>query len=255
MDKAKKEAPKQTSLVLRSCAGDMTSHGGFVWPGVGEEAVAPDWEATNECGNGLHGWLHGAGDHSASGYLDSDAKWLVVEVDDDSIRMLGGKVKFPRGVVRFVGDKQGAAAYIIEHDPLARNVAVIGASITVGDKQVACVGALGTATAGDSGTATAGDSGTATAGYSGTATAGDSGTATAGDYGTATAGDSGTATAGYAGTATAGDYGEIRIRYYDHKASRYRTKVGYIGEDRLKAGVAYRLDAKQNFVEVDEVAA
>ncbi|HBN9312190.1 hypothetical protein ACM7ON_24475, partial [Pseudomonas aeruginosa] len=89
--------------------------------------------------------------------------------------------------------------------------------------------------------------GTATAGRWGTATAGDKGTATAGDEGTATAGDEGTATAGYKGTATAGEKGEIRIRYWDEKADRYRTVIGYIGEDGLEPNVPYRLNADHKF--------
>jgi hypothetical protein len=82
----------------------------------------------------------------------------------------------------------------------------------------------------------------------GTATAGYRGTATAGYGGTATAGDEGTATAGYRGTATAGDGGEIRIRYWDGK--RYRTRIGYIGEDGLEPNKKYRLNGDAKFVEV-----
>jgi hypothetical protein len=223
--------PVATSLVLRTCRADMTSTNGFVWPEVGGEASCPDWSAKAECGNGLHGWLYGQGDHGCSSFLDTDSKWLVVEVATDSIVMLGGKCKFPRGTVRFAGERKAATEFLLANEPRSSSVAVIGAMLTVGDRQAVIVGALGsatagysgTATAGDSGTATAGDrgtatagysgtatagySGTATAGYSGTATAGDSGTATAGDRGTATAGYSGTATAGYSGTATAGDSG------------------------------------------------
>jgi hypothetical protein len=112
---------------------------------------------------------------------------------------------------------------------------------TAGDGGTATAGVGGTATAGDRGTATAGDWGTATAGDGGTATAGVGGAATAGDRGTATAGDRGTATAGDEGTATAGDEGTIHLRWWDGSADRYRTAVGYVGEDGIKAGVSYRV--------------
>jgi hypothetical protein len=230
---------KETSLVLRTCAADMSSQNGFVWPQVGEVAGAPDWIDNNECGNGLHGWLFGQGDHGVSSYLDSTSKWLVVEVESNTIVMLGGKCKFPRGKVVFVGDKKDATDYLIANEPRAREVAVIGAQLVVGEKKTVIVGALGTATAGyrgtatagDRGTATAGDSGTATAGDSGTATAGDSGTATAGDSGTATAGDSGTATAGYSGTATAGDSGTATAGDRGTATAGYRgtATAGYRG--------------------------
>src|SRR5690606_28682777 len=87
--------------------------------------------------------------------------------------------------------------------------------------------------------ATAGDDGTATAGEGGTATAGDRGTATAGAFGTATAGDRGTATAGDFGTATAGEGGVIQLAWWD--GTRRRAAVGYVGEDGIRAGVAYRV--------------
>jgi hypothetical protein len=290
------------ALVLRTCRSDMTSTHGFVWPEAGGVATAPDWESSHECGNGLHGWLYGQGDYSCSNFLDETSKWLVVEIDLKEAVMLGGKCKFRSGAVKFAGDKKSATDYLIANEPQAAGVAVIGATLAVGDNQAATVGALGTATAGYSGTATAGYRGTATAGYSGTATAGDSGTATAGyrgtatagyrgtatagDSGTATAGYSGTATAGYSGTATAGyrgtatagysgtatagysgtatagyrgtatagELGEIRIKYWDAKSDRYRTKIGYIGEDGLLANVAYRLNDNLKFEAVAETA-
>ncbi|MFJ1253401.1 hypothetical protein ACGLHR_11690, partial [Cupriavidus sp. CuC1] len=199
---------KQTSLVLRVCRHNMTSRGGFAWPEVGGEVAAPDWKANSECGNGLHGWLYGQGDHSCVNYWqEENSKWLVLEVPSADIVMLGGKCKFPRATVRFVGTKSEAADYILAHEPRAANVDVIGAVRLVGDKLNVLVGSLGTATAGEGGTATAGKGGTATAGNYGTATAGEGGTATAGNYGTATAGEGGTATAGEGGTATAGNYG------------------------------------------------
>ena len=275
---AKKAAPNnETSLVMRVCRADFSSHGGFVWPSaVGSEVTAPDWKQNNACGNGLHGWIYGQGDVSCvDHWAQPDAKWLVLEVESSTIIMLGGKAKFPRAVVRFVGDRASAAAFILANESRAKAENCIGHVVQVGEGQVAAAGSLGTATAGDRGTATAGDSGTATAGslgtatagslgtatagYSGTATAGSLGTATAGSLGTATAGDrgtatagySGTATAGYSGTATAGDSGEIQIKWWDAKAERYRTAIAYVGEGGIKANVAYRLNDKNEFVEAN----
>ncbi|MGX0622379.1 hypothetical protein ACUXAV_005100 [Cupriavidus metallidurans] len=289
----------ETSLVLRVCAPDMTSRNGFKWPGVGESVSAPDWKANSECGEGLHGWLYGQGEHDCVSYWQQpEAKWLVLEVRSADIIMLGGKCKFPSAVVRFVGTKSEAADYIVANEPRAASVDVIGLVRLVGDKQSTLVGALGTATAGyrgtatagNYGTATAGNYGTATAGYRGTATAGEGGTATAGEGGTATAGNYGTATAGYrgtatageggtatagyrgtatageggtatageggtatageGGTATAGEGGELRIQQWDAKSDRYRTRIGYVGEDGIKAETKYQLDDAGKFVEV-----
>jgi hypothetical protein len=140
----------------------MTSHGGFKWPESGPIECS-DWSPEPECGHGLHGLLRGEGDGTLLNW-DLDAKWLVVEVHTDTAVDIGGKVKFPRGVVVHCGDRLSATNFLYEHG---------------------CQGAVvgGTATAGHNGTATAGDYGTATAGYRGTATAGHNGTATAGDGG------------------------------------------------------------------------
>lgn len=187
---------QETALVLRVCKSDMTSHGGFVWPSeVGAEVVAPDWIANDECGNGLHGWLYGQGKHDCvDHWRDAEAKWLVLEAVLADVVMLGGKCKFPRAVVRFVGGKSDAAAHIIANEPRSAGVVVIGETKVVGDKQAATVGALGTATAG----------------YS----------------------------------------GELRIKWYDNKANRYRTAQAYVGENGIKANTPYRLNDKHEFVEV-----
>ena len=143
-------------LVMRTCDASMKSHGGFVWPKSGP-VECPDWIANEKCGNGLHGLLWGSGDASLMDWSES-SNWIVVEVEQSDIVDLGGKVKFPRGVVVYCGTRKEAADLICKHCPA-------GTKVT-----------LGTATAGDMGTATAGDMGTATAGYMGTATAGDMGT-------------------------------------------------------------------------------
>ena len=147
--------PEGKVLCLRTCSSDLKSHKGFQWPESGP-VECPDWSAVPECGNGLHGMLHGEGDYQLLNW-DDTAKWLVVEVEQSVIIDLSGKVKFPRGVVVCCGDRRTATDFIIKHGLPGKKV-------------------LG-------GTATAGDRGTATAGYMGTAAAGTYGTATAGAYG------------------------------------------------------------------------
>ena len=202
-------------LVLRVCRADLTSPSidanGFRWPEAGEVA-APDWDPYPRCGGGLHGWLWGEGKvHGNIGQDvidDPKSRWLIVEVLKSDVVELPGKVKFPRGEVVFVGDREAAVAYLVERAPSGKSIA------------------FHRATAGESGTATAGESGTATAGYGGTATAGHGGTATAGDRGTATAGESGT----------------IAIRWYDPKCDKYRLAVAEVGESGIEPATAYCLD-------------
>ena len=125
-------------LVLKSIAANMKAYGGFQWPESGAVS-APDWKPTEECGNGLHGWLWGAGDAGLR-CMDDDAKWLVLSVPSDFVD-LGQKVKFPSCEIKYLGDRETAVA-IIQHYAPGGTPAMFG-----------------TATAGYRGTATAGDEG------------------------------------------------------------------------------------------------
>ena len=102
------ETQTETALVLRTCAADMTSYGGFRWPESGPVSC-PDWKPKPVCGNGLHGFLWGEGDGSLISW-DADSRWLVVEVDPTTVVELKGKVKFPTGVVVFCGAPSRSSA-------------------------------------------------------------------------------------------------------------------------------------------------
>jgi len=232
---------------------------------------APDWSPAPHCGEGLHGFLNGCGNGALADWNES-AKWLIIEVDSEVLIDLKGKVKFPRGEVAFCGDRLGAIAKLEALAPETKHMPVIGAirvaganmqchagdrgTATAGVEGTATAGYRGDATAGDYGTATAGDYGTATAGYFGKAIAEDYGTATAGERGTATAGYRGTATAGAGGTATAGDggkvtaggEGKISINWWDEKAKRLRTTIGYVGEDNIQANIPYQCDKEGKLI-------
>jgi len=198
--------------ILKTTKSDGSTYGGFKWTlEVGAIITAPDFDPTPECGKGLHGWLNGVG-CGTIGYCDKhDARWLVLETEDEIIQ-LNGKVKFKSCSVLHVGDRLSATTFLRSLAPEASGM--IGESVEVGNNEICC----------------SGDYGTATAGYKGTASAG----------------NSGTATAGYKGTASAGDYGIINIKYWDE--NRYRYKIGYIGEDGLLPDVLYKLDDNFNFV-------
>ena len=132
-------APRQRAM-LRTCAADMTSRGGFQWPESGEVS-APDWTPEPVCGGGLHGLLDGCGDGSLLLWGEG-VKWLVVEVDE-WVAIDEEKVKAPRGRVVYAGDRGGAVALGIER---------------YGWDASRCMG----------GTSTSGDGGTSTSGYGGT---------------------------------------------------------------------------------------
>ncbi len=240
-------APVATSLVLRCCNPDMTSRNSFVWPDVGGIATAPDWKDNTECGNGLHGWLYGQGDHGSCDYLKNDkAKWLVVRVADSDIRMLGGKCKFKSGEVVFVGGKSEAADYIIANEPKAATVAVIGAVLECGENGSLLGGALSVLTGGYSATMTGGYSAKMTGGDYATMTGGISAKMTGGYYATMTGGDSATMTGGISAKMTGGYSAVMNFQYWDGK--RTRVVTAYVGEDGILPNVAYKLDANRKVV-------
>ena len=261
-----------TNYIMKTVKADGSSYGGFVWPlEVGAQVVAPDFNTDASCGGGLHGLLNGCGNGALLNWGDG-AVWIVAKVPKKAQMVdLGDKVKVDRCKIVHVGNRETATTFLVDHGcsgPIVGVTATAGDDGTAiaGDDGTAIAGYRGTATAGYDGTAIAGDWGTATAGDDGTATAGGDGTATAGKWGTATAGKWGTATAGYGGTATAGDRGTatagawgiataghrgaIILTWWDDENDRRRTTIGYVGEDGIKANVAYRLDENGKLVKV-----
>jgi hypothetical protein len=244
-----RDAP-ETVLVLRTCSADLKSDNDFQWPESGP-VEAPDWSPTPECGRGLHGWLWGAGDWSMKS-KDPGAKWLVVEVAKADVIDLGGKVKFPRGVVVACCDHWQDAMAVIRVRVL--RTSTIASNATKDSEAASATGYSGHASAtgyyghasatGYSGHASAtGHYGHASAtGYSGHASAtGYSGHASAtGHYGHASAtGDYGWAIAGHNGTARADNNGALTLLWWDEKAKRPRVAVGYVGENGIKANTDY----------------
>ncbi|HET8687754.1 MAG TPA: hypothetical protein VFM18_13970 [Methanosarcina sp.] len=236
---------KKTALVLRCNASDMSSYGGFIWPGVGQVAECQDWIPDEECGHGLHGWLYGHGDYRSSSYVGQpDAKWLVVEVNEEDIIDLDGKVKFPRGVVRYVGDKAGATGYLTEHEPRSANDAIIGLVKNVGYEQSAMGGNYSVLTSGNYSTLTGGDCSTLNGG--------NGSTLNGGDCSTLTGGEDSTLTGGIGSTLTGGDCSTLSIKWFDHETNRYRISIAYVGEDGIEPNVAYKLDDKGKFIKASK---
>jgi hypothetical protein len=262
---AKAVAPPETVLVLRTAAADGSSYNGFRWPESGP-VEAPDWAPVAECGQGLHGWLWGQGDWALK-CKDDEARWIVVEVVKADVVDLGGKVKFPRGVVLATfGHWRDAMAFIRARRPVDEKMTVATgdyghASATGHSGHASATGHYGHASAtGHSGHASAtGYSGHASAmGYSGHASAtghyghasatGHSGHASAtGDYGHASAtGHSGHASAtghyghasatGHSGHASAtGHYGWSVGGYHSHvKAAENGALTALYWDDEAK---------------------
>lgn len=139
--------------VLRTNDSEGKGYGGFQWPKKGK-VEAPDWNPEPICGGGLHGLLNGEGGANLLNW-GADAQWQVVKVLATDIVHIGtDKVKFPRGVVVYTGDRSGATSFL--HAKIGNGFSIHGVATTAGDRGTATAGKYGTATAGDNGTATAG---------------------------------------------------------------------------------------------------
>ena len=253
------------TYILKSVKEDLTAYNGFLWhEGIVE---APDFKPTKECGAGLHGFLMGEGEGTLANW-DSKAKWIVAEVDKDSLIDLQGKVKFPKCKVIFIGDRKEATDLII----LKGGKSVIGSFVTSGDfgtstsgdygtstsgkKGTSTSGYYGISTSGDYGTSTSGVGGISTSGYNGTSTSGvggistsgDYGTSTSGYYGTSTSGVGGTSTSGVGGTSTSGYNGTLVIKYWDNNTLRIKLATAYVGENGILPNTPYVLNEKNEFV-------
>jgi hypothetical protein len=215
----------ETVLVLRTCAADGSSSHGFKWPESGP-VEATDWKPTEECGNGLHGWLWGHGDWSLKAKAEK-IKWLVLEVDKSSLIDLCGKVKFPKANV--------VASFLAWNDAMV----FIRARHVTGATTIA-TGNYGHASA-------TGDYGHASA-------TGNYGHASAtGNYGHASAtGCSGWAIGGYYSRVKADNNGVLTALWWSDKDQRPRVAVAYVGENGIKADAWYGVDAKGEFLEVKE---
>ncbi|WP_256587973.1 hypothetical protein [Pseudomonas sp. FFUP_PS_473] len=176
----------------------------------------------------------------------------------DARNVQDGYVK-PARTYRQVGDQEsvqtGDYGTAIAGDSGTAMTGESGTAV-VGDRGSALAGVFGTASAGEWGHATVGDGGVASVLTCGVATAGSFGTASAGDYGTACVGANGTASAGVGGAVCAGELSEIRLKYWDEQAQRYRTVTGYIGENGLESNAHYKLNDEHVFTRaslVDQV--
>jgi hypothetical protein len=231
----KKTTKPETVLVLRTCDAERKSYGGFQWPESGPVECS-DWRDNFGCGGGLHGLLWGEGDGSLLNWT-ADALWLVVEVLTSDVRHGQGdmvkKCKFPRGTVLFCGTRDAAVAMVLTARPGS-----------------ACVAS--TLTGGDDSTLTGGYASTLTGGDDSTLTGGNASTLTGGDASTLTGGNASTLTGGYASTLTGGDASGFTFKYWD--GNKYRFAHGYVGEDGILPGVAYKC-VSGKLVPVDPVKA
>ena len=118
--KAPKKPTMLTPYVLvlrksqRGIDGKIISYQGFVWPEKGE-VKCPDWEPTDECGNGLHGLLWANGNWSLMAGYGQNKVAQVVKVYQ-YVKIGNDKIKFPSGEVIYTGELHDALRIILS-DP------------------------------------------------------------------------------------------------------------------------------------------
>lgn len=220
-------------LVLRTCDKDLKSHNGFQWPESGP-VEAPDWNSIQMCGNGLHGLANGVGNSDLLCW-DLESKWLVVDVPEDTVVNLDGKVKFPRGNVVHCGTRKSATQYLYMsgcRGPIVglvwepRHLFISGPihggnrseitsrrdhTVITGDNSIAVSGDRGTALSGNDSVSVTGGLGVSKTGYRGVAISGVDGTSHTRVEGVAISDDFGTSITGARGWAVVGKNGCVTI--------------------------------------------
>jgi hypothetical protein len=200
--------PEGMALVVRVCTEQLTSHGGFQWPASGPVS-APDWSPVAECGQGLHGWLWGQGDYSVASETRQDRKAKWLVVEVKASDLVN-----INGKVKYPRGSVVYCGFWWDAFAFARKHRPRPQELES----------------------------TATGNYGHAAATGDYGhAAAAGNYGIACG-------LGKYAIVKAGDKGAIIATYWDDESERMRVIVGYVGEDGIEAGKAYRVQDKK-FVE------
>jgi hypothetical protein len=217
--------------ILKCLPADGLASNNFNWDmTVGAKVSAPDWDPTPECGKGLHGWLSGEGDPTASiHHTDPTAVWLILSTDAEVVD-LEGKVKFPHCTVEFVGNREEAVA---EMRRLVPTAAVMYSTVTIKNGEEIRVG--------DYSTVNAGNHSKVTAGYNSTVTAKNYCTVNSGMGCIVNAGNNCTVTAGEGCKVTAGNDSNFSIKCWDDKKYKYRVVVSYVGESGILPGLPYKV--------------
>jgi hypothetical protein len=199
----------ETTLMLRTCTANMSSHKGFKWPKEGWVSC-PDWSSEPVCGGGLHGFLMGEGN---GGLIDchENTKWLVCEIYKKEIVDLGGKIKVPRAKVVHVGTKRTATDYLLANGAAGKKV--IGCTLEGGDRSTLIGGDWSNLTGGDWSNLTGGDKSTIIGGYRSTIIGGYMSTLTGGKGSTLTGGYSSKLTGGDGSTLTGGNWSTLTGGY------------------------------------------
>jgi len=241
------------SYVLRSCKSDFTSRNGFKWPALGKVECA-DFDAAEECGPGLYGFLNGCGESSYA-YSDDDAQWLLVAVPSDTIIDFGDKAKFPSGEVVFSSqDRLAVIAELERLNPETKHMDVIGRPLPPLKqptfKQVRHeynerrrIEFLQKMNAkGYRGTSTSGELDTSNSGCFGRSALRHNGASTSGDYGTSVSGMRGASIVGIHGKAKSGLGGHLIFSYADNGTKKFASFL--VDGKTVKADTFYKYDGK-----------
>ena len=251
--------PTETILVVRTVDPNGRSYGDFQWPlEAGAVCEAPDWDPAPKCGQGLHGLAWGDGDWSLLDW-SIEAKALIVEVEAQSVVEIGGKIKFPRAVVREITTLASAICRIAcDTARITKRVADWIEETMAATKGGEAGNAAHLASSGDAAQlASSGDD--AHLASSGDdahlASSGNAARLASSGYAAhlASSGDDATiAAAAKDCVAKAGPNGAIALAYHD--GTRMRFSVGYVGEG-LDADTWYRIDNAGQFVRAtDDIA-
>ena len=210
-----KPPKKGNVLVLRNCKEDFISYDGFKYPTeINSVIESSDWVEDGQCGNGLHGILWGVG--TTIYFYTEPSIWFVIEVNPkDGLSDLGDKVKFKKGIIRYIGVLQGAVELLYKYAPPNSKINYI--SLSAGNYSTLSAGSNSTLSARNNSTLSAGNYSTLSSGNDSTLSAVVNSNLSAGNYSTLSAGNKSTLSAGYNSTVT--------IRYFNNGEFKVSVRV------------------------------
>ena len=153
---------------------------------------------------------------TTSNFYEEPSIWFVIEVNPkDGFKDLGDKVKFKKGIIRYIGVLQGAVELLYKYAPPNSKINFL--NVSAGDGSTLTGGHNSTLTGGHNSTLRGGNDSTLRGGNDSTLRGGDGSILTGGDNSTLTAGYDSNLTGGDGSILTAGIGSVVIIRYFQDK--------------------------------------
>ena len=212
-------------LILKRISKNRTGYNDFKYPeGIGTKITCPDWSPEAKCGGGIHGWPWGFGLGEGMDFDINDDIWIVLSDKPENVvgdLEKGWKCKAKDPAIIFEGSFKDAFGMVTKEWPNIISKMTQSSEVNADDCNLAA--------SGDNCKLAASGN------WSNLAASGNESNLAASGI------DSVCMIANINGKAKVGKNGMFVLTYID-KNNRYRSVIGYEGENGIKADTWYMLD-------------